>query len=857
MKVPISWLKEYVAIDLPLEELAHKLTMAGLEVEEINYIGLPMPDGPLEGRSGGHTRPETKISGLEWEPDKIVTAAVYEVMPHPNADRLVLCRLDDGDREHIVLTGAPNLYPYKGLGPLPQPLKVPYAREGARIYDGHQPGQVLTTLNRAKIRGVDSYSMICSEKELGISDEHEGVIILDGDAPLGVPLVDYMGDAVFEIAITPNIARDANILGVARETAAVLGLPLRQPDYSFKAEGPSIEGKVSIVITQPELNPRFVLGLIEGIQIQPSPYWVQRRLRISGMRPINNIVDATNYAMLEVGEPLHAFDYDVLVQRAGGAAPTILTRTAQPGERLTTLDGVERPLDDFTVLVCDIAGPLSIAGVMGGAESEVSQDTKNILLEGAAWNFINVRRTVNAQRLPSEAAYRFSRGVHPAMAARGVGRCLELMRRWSGGIVRQGLVDNYPLPPVDPVVQVTPGDVRRWLGIQLAPAEIAELLQRLEFKVEIDGENVRARTPDHRLDIGTGAIGMADLLEEIARVYGYERIPETRMADELPPQRGNPELEREERIRDLLVELGLQEVVTYRMTAPEREARLLPDSTVPEAELYVRIANPIASDRHALRRNLLSSLLEVVERNTRIRPRIALFEIGPVFTASEEADLPDENQRLAIAVTGPRAMPAWQGADNGPMDFFDLKGVLDGLFEGLHIEGVRYAPAESPARMYPAFHPGKCARLLLGDISLGVLGELHPLVREHYELPPTPLVAADLDLQALMGVIPERYPLAPVPAYPPVLEDLAIIVDEAIPAEQVEAVIRQAGGRTLSGLRLFDVYRGGQTGAGKKSLAYSLTYQSAERTLTDDEVLKIRQRIVRQLEKDLGARLRS
>lgn len=852
MKVPISWLKEYVDIDIPIEELAHKLTMAGLEVEEITYIGLPMPNGPLEGRSGGHTRPETKISGLEWAPDKIVTAAVYEVMPHPNADRLVLCRLDDGEGEHIVLTGAPNLYPYKGQGPLPEPLKVPYAREGARIYDGHQPGQVLTTLKRAKIRGVDSYSMICSEKELGISEEHEGVIILDPDAPVGVPLADYMGDAVFEIAITPNIARNANILGVARETAAILGVPLRQPDYSFKAEGPAIEGKAAIVITQPELNPRFVLGLIEDIRIQPSPYWVQRRLRISGMRPINNIVDATNYAMLEVGEPLHAFDYDVLVQRAGGQAPTILTRTAQPGERLTTLDGVERTLDDFTVLVCDTAGALSIAGVMGGAESEVSENTKNILLEGAAWNFINVRRTVNAQRLPSEAAYRFSRGVHPAMAARGVGRCLELMRRWSGGVVCQGLVDNYPLPPVDPVVEVTTADVRRWLGIQLSPAEIAELLLRLEFDVQIDGNTVRARTPDHRLDIGTGVVGMADLLEEIARIYGYERIPETRMADELPPQRGNPELEREEHIRDLLVELGLQEVVTYRMTAPEREARLLPDRTPPDAEHYVRIANPIASDRHVLRRNLLSSVLEVVERNSRNRQRIALFEIGPVFTASEDADLPDELPRLAIAITGPRLLPAWQGADSGPMDFFDLKGMLESLFAGLHIEGVRYTPAENPI-----FHPGKCARILLGDVSLGTLGELHPLVREHYELPPTPLVAADLDLKALMELIPERYPLSPVPSYPPVLEDLAIIVDENIPAEQVEAVIRQAGGRTLSDLRLFDVYRGGQTGAGKKSLAYSLTYQSTERTLTDEEVLKIRQRIVRQLEKDLGARLRS
>ncbi len=448
MKLPLSWIKDYVDISLPIDELAHRLTMAGLEVEEITYVGLPMPGS----NPSGLQQSEMKVSGLSWEADKIVTAAVLEVMPHPNADRLVLCRLDDGQQEHIVLTGAPNLYPYKGQGPLAHPLKVAYAKEGARIYDGHQPGQVLTTLKRAKIRGVDSYSMICSEKELGISEEHEGVILLDADAPVGVPLVEYMGDAVLDIAITPNIARDANVLGVAREIAALTGMPLRQPSYEVGWSGAPIEGQAHIEIGTPELNPRFVLGLIRNVTIGPSPYWVQRRLRLAGMRPISNIVDATNYAMLEIGEPLHAFDYDVLVSRAGGQAPTIITRTAQAGETLTTLDGVKRKLDEQTVLVCDSAGALSIAGVMGGAESEVSEATRNVLLEGAAWNMTNIRRTLSAQRMSSEAAYRFSRGVHPAMAERGVRRGLEWMRLWSGGTVDQGLVDSYPLPADDPTV---------------------------------------------------------------------------------------------------------------------------------------------------------------------------------------------------------------------------------------------------------------------------------------------------------------------------------------------------------------------------------------------------------------------
>jgi len=848
MKVPLSWLKDFVDITLPLEDLAHKLTMAGLEVEEMRYVGLPLP----ESSAGSHPRLETRLTGLAWAAQEIVVAAVLEVMPHPNADRLVLCRLVDGTREHIVLTGAPNLYPYKGQGELEKPLKVPYAREGAQIYDGHQPGQVLTTLKRAKIRGVESYSMICSEKELGISDEHEGVIILDDDAPVGMPLVEYMGDVVLDIAITPNIARDANVLGVAREIAAITGQPLRLPNYDFVAKGAPVHDQVSIEIRNPELNPRFVLGLLRDVQIGPSPYWVQRRLRLAGMRPINNIVDATNYAMWEVGEPLHAFDYDVLVQRAGGKTPRLITRTARQGEHLKTLDGVDHVLDDFTVLVCDTAGALSIAGVMGGAESEVSQTTCNVLLEGANWNFINIRRTLSAQHMSSEAAYRFSRGVHPAMAECGVRRGLELMRQWSGGVAAQGIVDNYPLPPVDPTVEITPSDVRRWLGIDLSPAEVADILRRLEFKVEIEGQVVRATIPDHRLDIGEGVIGVADLMEELARVYGYERIPETRMSDELPPQLGNPLLDKEERVRDLLVDLGLQEVVNYRLTSPQRERRLLPPSATTDERPYVRLANPIASDRDVLRHSLLASLLETVERNSRLRPRMAIFEIGPVFIASPAGELPDEPLYLALALTGPRALPAWQGADSTPMDFYDMKGILTALLDGLHIQGARFEPAE-----HPTFHPGKCARLLLGEQPLGVLGELHPLVSEHYDLPAAPLLAAEIDLQALIDAIPERYDLEPVPSYPPVLEDLAVIVDEDLPAERILGIIQQAGGKLLVGVRLFDVYHGEQIGAGKKSLAYSLAYQSPERTLTDNEVLQVRQRILRRLEQELGAKLRS
>ncbi len=449
MRVPLRWLRDFVDVELPAEDLARVLTFAGLEVEAIDYVGLPLPADP--------DRIEAKVSGLAWDPEKIVVGDLLEVLPHPDADKLVLARVDDGTGDHTIVTGAPNLYPFKGRGALETPFKVAYAREGAMLYDGYASELKVKKLKRSKIRGVESYAMACSEKELGISDEHEGVILLDAGtqaadaAAAGTPLADVLGDVVLDIAITPNMARIASIHGVAREVAALTGAKLRNPSQDVEASGPPVAEKIKIEIRESALNPRFTATLIEGLEIKPSPYWLQHRLRLAGMRPISNIVDVTNYVMLEVGQPLHAFDYDVLVERArasGAGTPTLITRLPEPGERLETLDGAERELDDFTVLVCDTAGVLSLGGIMGGAESEVSDDTTNVLLEAAAWNFINVRRSVQAQQLAtSEAGYRFSRGVHPAMASRGNLRAIELMRQLGGGTVCSGLVDAYPAPP--------------------------------------------------------------------------------------------------------------------------------------------------------------------------------------------------------------------------------------------------------------------------------------------------------------------------------------------------------------------------------------------------------------------------
>ncbi len=844
MKLPLSWLNDYVEIaDLEIETLAKVMTMVGLEVEEIRLVGRAKPPGDKH---------EFKYAGISWPADKFVVAQIDEVMPHPNADRLVLCRVNDGEHEFIVLTGAPNLLEYKGIGPLGQPLKVAYAREGAVLYDGHQPGRKLMTLKKMKIRGVESSSMICSEKELGISDAHEGVIILDDDALTGMPLADYMGDAVFDVDTLPNMVRDASVFGMAREVAAATCRALKTPDASLEMTGPAIEGRAAITIEDPELNPRFVLGLIEGITTQPSPYWVRRRLNLAGMRPINCIVDATNYVMLELGEPLHAFDYDILIERAGGNAPTIITRTAEEGERLTTLDGVQHILDPEMELVTDAAGALSLAGVMGGEESEVNGGTKNVLLEGASWNFINIRKTVSKLKINSEAAYRFSRGVHPGLADLGVRLGLKRMAEWGGGQIAKGLLDNYPNPPEDPVLTLSATWVNESLGTDIRLQEMTDILRRLGFECEVEGDTITAKTPPHRLDINDGLIGRADLLEEISRIYGFDIIPSHRLDQPLPPQHVNHELIMEEAVRDLLVNLGLQELFAYRITAPEREARRFPPGYAVPAEDYLEIQNPITVERRVMRRSILATMLEILEYNSNLDRRLALFEIGPIFLPIAGQILPDEKLMLSIGLTGLREYPAWGADEPALMDFYDLKGFIEGMMAGLHIDDIRYQAGE-----HPCLHPGKTAEIWIGETVVGVMGELHPLVKANYEMNEAPVYVAELELAPILAAAQILFDVEAVPTYPPVLEDLAVVVDENVTAAEVEAVIRKGGGEYLKKLQLFDIYRGKQVGPGKKSLAFSLTYIAPDRTLTDKEVQKLRKRIVERLDQELDAVLRS
>jgi phenylalanyl-tRNA synthetase beta chain len=826
MKVPISWLKDYVDITVPLDELAERLTLAGLEVAAIDRIG------------------------DWWDREKIVVGEVQEIRPHPNADRLVLADVDyGGDEIEQCVTGAPNLFPYLGAGRVS--LKVAFAMEGSELYDGHKEGFVKTRLKRTKIRGVPSRAMVCSEKELGISSEHEGIMFLPDDAPVGVPLADYLGDAVLDLDLTPNLARCFSMTGVAREVAALTGVTMRYPSTEWQTDGPPADSLAGVEIEDPDLCARYIATIIQDVEIGPAPQWMQSRVRKAGMRPISNIVDITNYVMLEWGQPLHAFDYDKLVARAGGGVPTIIVRRARPGEGMMTLDEVDRTFDEDTLLICDTAGPIAVAGVMGGFETEIDENTRSILLESANFNLVSIRRTTQALKLPSEASLRFGKGIHPELAEPAVRRASELMRTLAEGTVAQGMVDAYPAKPDPVVIDLTPTEVKRNLGIEFSRKEIVEILESLEFGCEpLAGDALRVTVPEHRLDCQYPA----DLIEEISRIYGYDRIPVTEMADRLPPQRSNRRLELEEMVRDVLVGCGLQETITYSLTNFEREAALVPGRTAEDQaqEPYVVITNPITQDRSVMRHSLLSTALEIAAANLRFRDRIEIFEVGKVFLLEPGEELPEEPRHLSIVMAGTRDERHWLISEGPELDFFDLKGVVETLLERLHVDGVAYEPAE-----HPTFQPGRTARLLVGGGDVGLLGEIHPRVRKGFDLPDRRVAAAELDLDALLAQVPPTWFVEPISPYPAVLQDLAVVVDEEVPSATVQALIAETGGFLLKRVQLFDVYRGDPVPAGKKSLAYALTFQAPDKTLREAVVAKQVQRIVGRLAAELGAELRS
>jgi phenylalanyl-tRNA synthetase beta chain len=850
MNIPLSWLRDYVPLTLPPAQLIERLTLAGLEVAGTRVLGLPIPDG---------VRIKAEDRGPVWDRDKIVVAQIVSVEKHPDADRLKLPTVTWGEgKVKQLVTGAPNVK----VGD--QGQKVVLALVGSVLFDGHSAERKLSELKPTKIRGVPSDAMVCSLLELGVSDrkeDHEGILFLEDDAPVGMPVADFMGDIVLEIDVLPNMARCLSMIGVARETAAITGQKLKYPPREAQATGAPIAGQVAVQIENPQLSARYAAMLIKGVTIKPAPGWMQRRLLYAGMRPISNIVDITNFVMLEWGQPLHAFDYDILVKRAGGKTPTIIVRPARAGETLVTLDNQKRELSPDNLVIADSAGPIALAGVMGGLETEVTFGTKNILLESASFDFVSIRRTMKQFNLPSEASVRFSKGIHPETVGPAAQRAADLMRQYADGTVAKGMIDCYPAPLPPQTIELKMSQVKRLLGIDFPRDEAIRILQALEFDVRpIGSDALQATAPPHRLDLQEGA---ADLIEELVRIHGYDRLPATLLADRLPRQQTNVPLVFEERLRDLLVGCGLQEVITYALTMPEKETPLLSPSRGMSAAIppgqrdYVTLKNPISSERIVLRQTLLAGVLEAAASNLRNSEDIRLFELGFIYLPKPGQPLPDEPRRLAVVLSGPRHHEFWSDSASGAADtkaqrdFFDIKGVFESLAADSHLENV--TNQSSPAAY---LHPGKAAAISAGGKMLGDFGELHPKVAEAYGLGGRAVLVADLDVDALQAVAPPRYGYAPVPRFPAALRDIAIVVDEKIPAEKVASEIRAAGGDLLRQIRLFDLYRGDSIPPGTKSLAYALHYQADDRTLTDKEVDKAHKKIEDRVKHVLKATIR-
>ena len=817
MRAPLSWLKDFVEITIPLDTLVDRMTMAGLEVGGVEHIG------------------------ADWQRDKLFVGEVVEVSAHPHADRLVLATVAYGQGEpQTVVTGAPNLKP----GDRGQ--KVAFAVEGAQLHDGYNDSPRLQTLSRTSIRGVESAGMVCSEKELGLSDDHTGVIILDPDLPVGQPLKDALGDTVLDVELTPNLARANCIIGLAREIAALTGQPWRAGSTDAAAAGPLVATTAygSVTSADAELCARYSASLIENVTIQPSPPWMQRRLQYAGQRPINNIVDITNYVMLETGQPLHAFDHETL---QGG----IVVRRARPGETMQTLDGVERQLTTDVLLITDDSGPIALAGVMGGAATEVTEGTRHIFLESANFNFVNIRRTSQKLRLHSEAAQRFGRGVDPDLTISALLRASRLMETLGGGTLRPEIADTYPAPPSPKTITLRAGEVTRILGMAFSPADMTRILTSLEFGCTTHDKNgdtcLEVTVPSHRLDVSEPA----DLIEEIARIYGYDEIPTTLIRDVLPPQRSQPHLEGLEQTRDILVSCGLTEILSYSLSSLESINRARAEGPPAVADDYIGLANPISQERQLLRQSLLPSLLETLSTNRRYRQRMALFEIGRVYRPQAGEELPLEQRYLGIAVTGPLLPRSWHDADEPPQfGWTHLKGIIDILVQRLNVPQVRFAAAT-----HAALHPARTAALSVNGEALGIAGDVHPRVCERFDLADQPVAMLELNLDLLLAHRqPRRY--QPISRFPAVLEDVALVVEDDLPAQAVEDAIRTAGGEWLRDVTLFDLYVGEPIPTGKKSLAYALTFQADDRSLTEDEVRVLYRRIQEHTAAELGAAMR-
>ncbi|MEK7215942.1 MAG: phenylalanine--tRNA ligase subunit beta [Chloroflexota bacterium] len=800
MKVSLKWLRDYVEVSLSPEALAAKLTASGNEVAALI-------------RTGG-----------DW--DHVHVAHVTAVAPHPNADRLRLATVDTGTEVRTVVCGAPNLAAGQ---------RVAYASIGAHLLDGHNGGAM--ELKAASIRGVVSEGMICSERELGLSDQHEGILVLPENAPLGVALRDYLSDVVFDIDVTPNRPDCYSVVGVAREVAVLTGKQVREPESGYPETARPIEESAKVQIDDPDLCPRYTASLVTGVKIGPSPSWMQQRLAAAGMRPINNVVDITNYVMLEVGQPLHAFDFDTV----GGRR--IVVRRAKPGETMTTLDGVARTFTPNTLLICDADGPVGVGGIIGGLNSEVSASTTNVLLEAANFDHINIRQSETSLRVVTEASRRFDKGLHPYSAEVGLRRATKLLVELCGGTAANGIIDEYPSRHTIPAIEVTQRRLTTVLGTALSAGVVYDVLTALGCTLVGEWEpGFRVTPPWWRPDLRI----QDDFAEELARIIGYDELPTTAIRGSIPHVAPNPLRELKERSRDVLVALGMQEVVNYSLVGLANLEKVAPLPAV-SSMTPLKVANPMSNEQEYLRTTLRPSVLLNLSTNERFaRGPIRLFEAGRIYLPRTD-DLPEEREQIAGIVAGPTSVLDWTEPGR-PADFFDCKGIVESWLHQLNVSASFHAASDAN------LIPGRTAQIVAGGEVAGVLGELHPDVAARFGIESRPVYLFELDLSALLPHLGAERRFSPFARFPAVTEDLALVVSLDVDAANIAAAIR--GGRLVTGARLFDVYTGEGVPAGKKSLAFQVTYQSPSHTLTNEEVATARSELLTGLATDLGAQLR-
>jgi phenylalanyl-tRNA synthetase beta chain len=804
MLVSLRWLKDYVDVELGPGELADRLTMAGLEVDSVRKVG-----------------PEFT---------NVVVAKILSIRPHPSADKLSLCEVTTGDKTYSVVCGAKNMK----IDDI-----VPLALVGATIPGGY-------TIKSSKIRGEKSYGMLCSEDELGLGEEASGIMILPEGLSLGEDLTDALDlkDTVFDIGITPNRSDCLGIIGIAREVAVITGEKLRYPRILISESEDDITDITSVEILNPDLCPRYTARLIKNVNVKPSPRWMRLRLEAVGLRAINNIVDITNFVMMEFGQPLHAFDFRFLEEGK------IIVRGAKEGEEFVSLDGKERMLRADTLMICDGVKPVAVAGIMGGLNSEVIDDTEMVLLESAYFDPTSIRKTSKWLGMGTDASFRFERGVDPEGVVRASARAAQLIAALSGGKICKNYIDKYP-KRIKPVknIPLRIKKVNEILGIKVKADEIKKILKNLEMTVnKVESGNYHVTPPTFRVDISREI----DLIEEIVRIYGYDSIPTSLPAVSMRPDIRSKEKTLEDKIRDILNGQGYSEVINYSFITPE-SANILGLEKNDEGRKFVIIKNPLTEDQSVMRTGLVYGLLDTMRKNANVGCfDLKIFEKGNVFILQDKGELPLENERIAGLITGSRYENLWyfKGLLS---DFYDLKGCVENLFDGLMIKNVKF---KTDAKV-PFLHPGKSSAVFVDNKEIGFVGEVHPEILEKMNLKRNAVIF-ELDFDFLSNIYnnTKSSVYKEIPKFPSITRDVAFLVGKDFDGGRIEALVFEKNEDLLEKVVVFDVYCGKNIPDGMKSIALRFTYRSPDKTLTDDEVDKVHNRIAERVVNLTKAKIR-